>query len=264
MSGDRGIEVLREALRLSPENVPLRRHLAESLLGIGRPDLAEKEFREAVAMAPEDLDLKVGLANAFAQQGKNTLALVILEDVAKAPAAPARAFVAYARLLFNAGDVEQAVKKYRQGIETDPSAADAELGERLGVRAGNEPTEDVDDDVVEGRVRASWESPSDGPEIEVERPGIKFDDVGGMDGVKDEVRMKIIHPLDHPELYRAYGKSIGGGVLLYGPPGCGKTLLARATAGEIRSNFLSVGLNDVREMWIGNSERMRHGVTRKA
>jgi SpoVK/Ycf46/Vps4 family AAA+-type ATPase len=70
--------------------------------------------------------------------------------------------------------------------------------------------------------------------------------------------MKIIHPLKHPELYKAYGKPIGGGILMYGPPGCGKTYLARATAGEIAASFLSVGINDVLDMWIGNSEKNLH------
>jgi SpoVK/Ycf46/Vps4 family AAA+-type ATPase len=76
-----------------------------------------------------------------------------------------------------------------------------------------------------------------------------------MEELKDEIRLKIILPLQHPEMYRAYGKSIGGGILMYGPPGCGKTHLARATAGEIEAGFFSVGINDVLDMWIGNSER---------
>jgi SpoVK/Ycf46/Vps4 family AAA+-type ATPase len=273
VTGDRAIETLREAVRLSPENIPLRRHLAESLLGLGRADLAEAEFREALALAPEDAALKVGLASAFAQQGKNTLAVVILEDVTRRPDAPPRAFVAYARLLFNAGDVQEAVKQYRRGVEADPSVADTEFAERLGIRIEREedqPEYDPDDDettdeVVEGRVRSSWnEEEGSGPDIEVERPNLKFADVGGMDGVKEEIRMKIIHPLNHPELYKAYGKAIGGGILLYGPPGCGKTHLARATAGEIRAGFLAVGINDVLEMWIGNSERNLHALFEQA
>ena len=59
-----------------------------------------------------------------------------------------------------------------------------------------------------------------------------------MTEVKEEIRMKIIHPLQHPDLYKAYGKKIGGGILLYGPPGCGKTHLASATAGQVNSNFI--------------------------
>jgi transitional endoplasmic reticulum ATPase len=92
----------------------------------------------------------------------------------------------------------------------------------------------------------------------MERPRINFGDVGGMEAVKEEIRLKIIHPLTHRELYEAYGKTIGGGILLYGPPGCGKTHLARATAGEIKAGFLTVGINDVLDMWLGNSERNLH------
>jgi transitional endoplasmic reticulum ATPase len=85
-----------------------------------------------------------------------------------------------------------------------------------------------------------------------------------MEALKDEIRMKIIHPLSHPELYKAYGKTVGGGILLYGPPGCGKTHLARATAGEIKAGFLSIGINDVLDMWIGNSEKNLHELFEQA
>jgi SpoVK/Ycf46/Vps4 family AAA+-type ATPase len=90
---------------------------------------------------------------------------------------------------------------------------------------------------------------------EVSRPGISFADVGGMEEVKEEIRMKIIYPLQNRDLFRAYGKKLGGGVLLYGPPGCGKTLISQATAGEIRSNFISVALHQILDLYIGNSEK---------
>ena len=85
-----------------------------------------------------------------------------------------------------------------------------------------------------------------------------------MEKVKEEIRLKIIHPLTHADLYQAYGKPIGGGILMYGPPGCGKTYLARATAGEIKAAFISVGINDVLDMWIGNSERNLHSLFEQA
>ena len=263
-SGDPAIQALREALRLSPDNIPLRQHLAETLLGLGRADEAEVEFREALGRAPDDTGLKTGLAHAFYQQGKHTHALVIVEDLIKRREVPAPVSMLYARLLLRAGEVERAVAMYRNAVEADPDAADPELAGRLGIRMGDEAGPELDDEVVEGRVRESWEGSSPAPGSTVERPTLTFKDVGGMDAIKDEIRMKIIHPLTHAELYRAYGKPIGGGILMYGPPGCGKTHLARATAGEISAGFLSVGIHDVLEMWVGNSERNLHELFEQA
>ena len=79
-----------------------------------------------------------------------------------------------------------------------------------------------------------------------------------MEALKDEIRMKIIHPLSHPELYRAYGKQVGGGIMMYGPPGCGKTHLARATAGEVKAFFVSIGIHDVLNLYLGQSEANLH------
>jgi SpoVK/Ycf46/Vps4 family AAA+-type ATPase len=118
---------------------------------------------------------------------------------------------------------------------------------------------DSDDDEVEGRLRQHAGDMPPGPqEFDVERPQVTFTQVGGMDQVKEEIRMKIIMPLEHPELFEAYGKRVGGGILMYGPPGCGKTFLARATAGEVHAGFLAVGISDVLDMWIGSSEKNLH------
>lgn len=265
VNGDRAIEALREALRVSPDNLPLRRHLAESLLNAGRPELAEVEFREAISQSPDDLDLKFGLASAFDAQNKGNMALVILEDLIGRTGRPARANVLYARLLFQTGDVEEAVRQYKRAVDTDPQVADMEFAATLGIRIDEHVDDtEVGDEVVDGRVRSSRRAGRSDSGIEIERPTTKFEDVGGMEELKDEIRMKIILPMDHPELYKAYGKTAGGGVLLYGPPGCGKTHLARATAGEIKAGFLSVGLSDVLEMWLGNSERNLHALFEQA
>ena len=256
---DQAVNTLREALRVSPDNVPLRRHLAETLAGMGRHGEAEQEYRQALSLAPDDLGLKVGLSRAFYEQGKNSQSLVLVEDLLKRSDTPAAAYVLYTRLLLRAGEVERAVRQYRSAIDLDPAAADPGLSERLGV--GPATGEGA---VVDGRAREAWGEESGGDEVPVERPAITFGDVGGMESVKEEIRSKIIHPLTHPDLYRAYGKTAGGGILLYGPPGCGKTHLARATAGEVRAGFLAVGINDVLEMWIGQSERNLHELFERA
>jgi transitional endoplasmic reticulum ATPase len=242
------IRSLREALKHSPDNIPLRLHLAQTLLAHGMPAEAEQEFRDALVQRPQEAALEVGLARAFAEQGKATAALVLLEELVKRQACPPEAFVMHARLLVARGEVRTAVAQYKLGVEREPAVADRALEEQLGI--GDEFREQ---EVHDGRVREGWEPSAAGPEIE--RPAISFADLGGMESVKEEIRIKIIHPLANPELFRAYGKAVGGGILMYGPPGCGKTHLARATAGEIKAGFISVGIADVLDMWVGTSER---------
>lgn len=257
--GEEAIQSLREALKLSPENVPLRLHLAQSLAQTGRFDDAEQEYRQALSRAPDNPDIKTALADNYRQQGKTSQALVVVEDLAKSREAPPAALVLYARLLLETGDVPNAVAQYKLALETDPSIEDPQLSQQLGVVPEEEAGE-----VFEGRVREGWDEAADKFQAEMERPEIGFSDVGGMTDVKEEIGMKIIYPLKHPEMYKAYGKAVGGGILMYGPPGCGKTHLARATAGEINAGFVSIGINDVLDMWMGNSERNLHELFQQA
>ncbi|MFO0811128.1 MAG: ATP-binding protein [Gemmataceae bacterium] len=258
-SNDDPLAGLREALRLSPDNLPLRRHYAESLASLGRFVEAEQEYRQALAKAPDDADLKLALARTYYRQSKDGPAAVIVEDLLKRPDTPAAAYLLHARLLYRSGDVQRAVHQYRAAVDADPEVADADFAGLLGV--GADPTES---EVVDGRVRATANEVEGGPAVEVERPKTTFADVGGMDDLKDEVRLKIIHPLTQAELYKAYGKAVGGGILMYGPPGCGKTWLARATAGEVKASFLAVGINDILDMWLGQSERNLHELVEQA
>jgi len=266
MDQDPTINALREALSVTPANLPLRKHLADSLAKLGRYEEAETEFRLILAETPENIAARLGLAQCYAQQNKNSHALVVVEDLIKSPECPAEAVILYARLLSRAGDHDRAASMYRRAVDQDPQVADSELARQLGVDEQPAKFVESDRDEVdsEGRQRSSWEPPS--PEIagEVERPKIAFADVGGMHAVKEQIRLKIIFPMQHPDLYRAYGKTIGGGILLYGPPGCGKTHLARATAGEINASFISIGINDVLDMWIGNSEKNLHAIFEQA
>lgn len=251
---------LRDALSVSPTNVPLRVHLAESLLGANRPDDAEAALKDGLARNPNDQRLKLALARVYLKQGKYSAGLVICEALAQADDAPAAAFVLLARLLLRSGERDRAGDAYRKGVLLDAASADEELANQLDV--GNEEPgeqEPGEDSELGGRMPVGPVQMPDDP-AEMERPQITFDQVGGMEHVKEEIRLKIIYPLAHADLYKAYGKAIGGGLLLYGPPGCGKTFLARATAGEVKAVFVAVGLHDILNMWFGNTEKNLHKV----
>jgi len=100
--------------------------------------------------------------------------------------------------------------------------------------------------------------------VESEKPEETFADVGGLEDVKKKIRMNFILPLKQPELFAAYGKEAGGSLLLYGPPGCGKTFLARAVAGEIDANFMHIELQAILGMYVGQSENNLHDIFEKA
>jgi SpoVK/Ycf46/Vps4 family AAA+-type ATPase len=95
---------------------------------------------------------------------------------------------------------------------------------------------------------------------EIDVPDVRLDDVGGLETVKRRLRTSFLAPLQNPELREMYRKSLRGGMLLYGPPGCGKTFLARAIAGELRARFFAVGLHDILDMYLGNSEKNLHQI----
>ncbi|TGN17651.1 AAA family ATPase [Leptospira idonii] len=98
-------------------------------------------------------------------------------------------------------------------------------------------------------------------EIQSAQPSIKppkpvfFSEIIGMDSLKKTVRLKIIEPFKNVGLFQKFKKDAGGGVLLYGPPGCGKTMLAKAIATECNAEFFSIELSDILNLWIGESER---------
>jgi SpoVK/Ycf46/Vps4 family AAA+-type ATPase len=87
---------------------------------------------------------------------------------------------------------------------------------------------------------------------------VRLGDVGGLENVKSRLQNAFLAPARNPELSAYYGKSLNGGLLLYGPPGCGKTYTARALAGELGANFHAIGLNDILDAWLGESERKLH------
>lgn len=88
-----------------------------------------------------------------------------------------------------------------------------------------------------------------------DKPDVGFDDIAGLDDVKQEIRLKMIYPFAHPELAKKYGISIGGGVLLYGPPGTGKTMIAKAIAHEIDATFFVVSPAQLLSKWVGEAEQ---------
>ncbi|MFP5437872.1 MAG: AAA family ATPase [Bacteroidia bacterium] len=248
MDHNTAIENLREALKFSPTNIPLKTHLADTLLNANRLAEAETEFKEILALQDSTL-ARYGLAQAYYKQGNYATCSVLLEDTLNNEPDSINVLVLYCRTLIRENALAQAVEYYQRVLRILPNFTDEELDNKLRMGVNALPADDFDD-----------ENDAADADVFMAKPDINFSHVGGMDAVKKEIELKIIHPMNHAELYKAYGKKIGGGILLYGPPGCGKTYIAKATAGQINANFISVTLSDILDMWIGNSEKNLHEI----
>ena len=236
------IESLREALKHSPENYPLRLLLADTLLTMNRFEEAEQEYT-IILKKQNNTKAKIGLAKVFFNKENFSACNVILEEIIDANQDDIDVLVLYAKGLLKENAIQKAIATYQKVLALNPNFHDEELDNHLRMKAGRKDEDDADTD-------SRFLQQSD----------VKFSDVGGMESVKKEIELKIIKPLQHPELYKAYGKKIGGGILLYGPPGCGKTYIAKATAGQVNAKFINVSLNDILDMWIGNSEKNLHEI----
>jgi transitional endoplasmic reticulum ATPase len=210
-------------------------------------------------------------------QGRLSEAAVRAEQLIAEKPDYAPGYLLLARILVTEGEMPRARSLYDKALAMSPSLSDPGLEKALqNIKPGGDETG--------GRKRAGVtstgsfleasddeeEDDNDGHPLggaafdlglaDFEKPKLNFSHVGGMDALKEEIRMKIIYPLQHAELFKAYDKKVGGGVLLYGPPGVGKTLISKATAGEIQANFIALGLHQILDMWIGNSEKHMHEV----
>jgi len=261
------IEQLKEALALSPDNIPLRLHLAELMMNSNEFANAAEQYNEILKRNYGNIKARKGLAGVYYKQKKYSAAIVVYEALLKEDGLNWEDMVQFVRCLIKEESYGEAVDVYKRVLQLNPSFKDEEIDAVLRMpSAGNMMTEEDDlNDLFgseEDDVFGMHQQPRQ--QFFMEKPDMRFENVGGMSEVKKEISLKIIQPLKNPELFKAFGKKAGGGILLYGPPGCGKTYLARATAGEIDAKFINIGLHDILDMWMGNSEKNLHAIFEQA
>ncbi len=233
---------LAEALKLSPENTALRFMLIKKLQFYPEyKEQLESNINTLLQYSPNHSDAKEILAKVYFDKGKVSAAIIIAEELLGSNSLSLEGQVLLAKSYLAENDKMRARELYKSILDQDENMSDENLDKEFRVKIGGPSA----DDIIE-------------TSMFLEKPKINFSDVGGLDDVKKEIDLKIIKPLAHAELYAQYGKKVGGGILLFGPPGCGKTYLAKATAGEIKAGFINVGLNDILDMYIGNSEKNLH------
>ena len=212
------------------------------------PDELVDSLMAAVA-ATDDLILTLHLAEVLISRGRSDEAIPYIAGVlAREPAS-----VLARQLMGRAMTVDEADAGPTEAVRGDSDAFD-----------WREAESDVTGVVPPRFVDSSTGGGVSGPAHTVESAGIRLADVAGMAEVKGRLEASFLAPLRNPKLRDLYAKSLRGGLLLYGPPGCGKTFIARAVAGEMGAGFLAVSLADVLDMYIGNSEHNVHELFEQA
>jgi AAA+ superfamily predicted ATPase len=264
---DQTLNLLEKALQVSPAEWDLRAHLVDSLLQSGHPARAAKVLADAPQFPPGEpaqlLKARVE-AETDPSQAIVTLQTVLTQNKASAPA-----FHLLARIYMKRGLKEEAHRKYGAATIIDPTLHDPELVAFLGLTSDtpsgeDKPVSDEDAAAISELLTAAAIG-DEGPGAALPTPvevtsGVSFSNIGGMEDVIERIRMNIIYPFKNPEVFKKFNKRPGGGILLYGPPGCGKTHLARATAGECGARFISIAITDILSKWLGESERHLHDI----
>ncbi|MBX9403917.1 ATP-binding protein [Lysobacter sp. BMK333-48F3] len=258
------LEDLLAAFAASPQNSALGALVLKACLNAADPDA----LLRALELGGETL-----LAEPAQRDAAWRLLLQHRRDaeVARlAPANSAAALLARSRLSLEDGRRDEARALYQQAIALNPALEDAALANELAGKVISLAHARRQQDAAPGnRLQTSVANDDTDAEdvvrlLQPAQERIAFADVGGLDEVKQQIRRRIITPFLKPSLFERFKRRSGGGILLYGPPGCGKTLLARATAGECGARFYNVAITDVLDMYIGESERKLHAIFEQA
>ena len=224
------LDSLRKAVEAMPDDVPLRLHLATMLLQAGQRDEAVRQLGAVLQRDPGNAQA-LGLLR---QPGPGPAEAE--GEPAAAPPAPAPP------------DAPPADADPGRAAHYDWSQAEDELRDVL-------PAMFVGDGETADSASAGID---EADAYDAEQARLTLADVAGMNEVKQRLEAAFLAPMRNPDLRRLYGKSLRGGLLLYGPPGCGKTFIARAVAGELGARFIAVSFADIIDMFVGQSERNIH------
>jgi SpoVK/Ycf46/Vps4 family AAA+-type ATPase len=203
----------------------------------------------AVTAAPDDLPLRLHLAELLVSAGRGAEAIAHAAQVLAREPGNETAQRLMAGALGKPASLPVAEEPAAGRAGVDWAAMEQQFGDVVAPRFTGAP------DPVRG---------AEDRIFDVERATVTLADVGGMADVKKRLEVSFLGPLRNPKLRSLFGKSLRGGLLLYGPPGCGKTFLARAVAGEMGAAFISLSITDVLNMWVGSSERNLHDLFESA
>jgi AAA+ superfamily predicted ATPase len=244
-------------------------NLGNDYYKIGEFDKAIEHYNKALELRPDLLETFFNRGLAYTRKGFYDKALEDLNKVIELNPNLAEAYYTRGLVHEYRQDYNQAIVEYNKALEVDPNYTKADSQRKVAEskRASVASGGTAPGGYVSGGGPQSVTPGAGGGEggnenltkfKVMEKPKMNFKDVAGLEKMKDRIYEFIVYPLKDPVLAKKYGKEAGGGVIFYGPPGTGKTFIAKAAAGEGKSNFISIKMSDIVDMYAGNTEKNLH------
>ncbi len=250
---DKSIADYTEAAELDPKNPIIFNNKGDAFYRKQDYTSAIKDYDKAIMLNPNYLKAYYNRALSYASLEDYEKAVEDFTKVVQLKPDFSEAYHLRGLAFEYAGDVDGAVSDYEKALELNPELAEA--------KSHLESAKTKKQAASSGGGGGGGSKEGGTSEIKVLRkPDMNFIDVAGMEKMKEEIREAVIYPMAKPELARKYGKLGGGGIIMYGPPGCGKTYIVKAAAGECDSAFINAKLSDLLDMYVGNTEKNIHKV----
>ncbi|MFH1403484.1 MAG: AAA family ATPase [Candidatus Altiarchaeota archaeon] len=237
-------------------------NLGNDYYKINEFDKAIEHYNKALELRPDLLETYFNRGLAYTRKQMYDKALEDMTKVIELNPNLAEAYYTRGLIHEYKMDYERAIGDYDKALEVDPKYSKAETqrdvarNKKASIASGGGGGGGMTPGAPSGE---GGDGQSNLTKFEVmEKPKMRFKDVAGLDKVKEKILEYIVYPLSNPELAKRYGKEAGGGVIMYGPPGCGKTFIAKASAGECAAAFISVKASDIVDMYAGNTEKNLH------
>ena len=265
-----------KAIELDPKNVDAYYYRGVSHYYRSEFDLSIADYNKALELNPNYSDAHCDLGLVFYETKKYEDALSHYDTAVRLNPKFWRAYFNRALIhYYYKVDTNKALDDLNRAIENNPNYARAydlrgsvyqEMGKIEEAKANYKKALEINPllrearkalDSLEGAQAVSTGAQT--PEaFKPEIPETNFSNVAGMDELKERLKFSIIEPLKNPELAKKYKQRVGGGIILYGPPGCGKSFITRALAGETKLKMINIKVSDILDKWIGNSEKNIH------
>ncbi|MEW6748590.1 MAG: AAA family ATPase [Candidatus Micrarchaeota archaeon] len=244
---DKSIADYTKSMELDPQNPIIYNNRGDAFYRKQDFQSAVKDYDKAISLNPNYLKAFYNRGLSYASIEEYEKAVEDFTKVVKIKPDFAEAYHLRGLAHEYAGSIASAITDYEKALELNPELTEAKT-HLEGAKAKKDQ---------EGK------GGGEGGTADIKmlsKPTMNFNDVAGMKSMKEEIREAVVYPMRNPDLARKYGKLGGGGILMYGPPGCGKTFIVKAAAGECHAGFINAKLSDLLDMYVGNTEKNIHKV----